>query len=332
MSLRLILPWLLLTSCSEFSIDDKLPELEPPVDSDVPADWPEEEKPEWPEPEPEETDLPPVDEQEEPPPPPPPPEDTDVPVTPVPPVADAGPDQLVAPLDLVRLDGTASYDPMGLPLAQHRWSLTQRPVGSSALLILPAQPNTRFTADLAGTYVAQLEVRNVAGLWDPTPDTVTIEAVPNTRFYVQLTWNAASDLDLHVIRDGSSIFQRPGDACYCNRTPSWYAAGTHDDPSLDIDDIDGHGPETTTIEAPGPSALFHVKVHYYGQNGSASCSGACPASRATLDFYVDGLLAHSMQRVLRQDDEVWNAATVDGATLSIAVEDTMSSTTRSGCY
>jgi hypothetical protein len=232
----------------------------------------------------------------------------------------------------VRLNGAASYDPQGFAIQTFRWSFLSKPAGSTTVLVLPSMERPTFIADVAGTYELQLEVRNRAGLWDPTPDTVVIEAVPDKRFYVQLTWNAASDQDLHVVRDGFGLFENPGDCAFCNRNPSWYATGPLDDPSLDIDDIDGYGPETTTIESPGPSALFHVKVHYYGVGGAASCGGSCPNSRATLDFYVDGVLVHSMQRTMLEDDDLWHAATVDGATLTITPTDTTSTSTRTSCY
>ena len=56
-----------------------------------------------------------------------------------PPVADAGPDQVVSAGATVQLDGSASVDPEGVPL-QFSWSLTSRPVGSAAALSIPPPP------------------------------------------------------------------------------------------------------------------------------------------------------------------------------------------------
>jgi hypothetical protein len=88
-----------------------------------------------------------------------------------PPVADAGPDQTVAPGSFVQLDGSGSSDVDGDPLS-FRWSLTLRPPGSQAVLSDPADVAPSFTADEPGVYVAQLVVND--GAVDSSPDTVTI--------------------------------------------------------------------------------------------------------------------------------------------------------------
>jgi hypothetical protein len=39
-----------------------------------------------------------------------------------------------------------------------------------------------------------------------------------------------------------------------------------------------------------------------------------------------------MQRTMLEDDDLWHAATVDGATLTITPTDTTSTSTRTSCY
>jgi hypothetical protein len=90
-----------------------------------------------------------------------------------PPVANAGPDQTVAPGDVVVLDGSASSDPDGDPL-QYAWTLATRPTGSTASLSSTTTAIPRFTADLAGTYEVTLTVTD--GAETSTPDRVTITA------------------------------------------------------------------------------------------------------------------------------------------------------------
>jgi len=87
------------------------------------------------------------------------------------PVADAGPNQSVLKGALVQLDGSKSTDMNGLPLT-YSWSLITLPQGSSAVLSNQNIVNPTFTADLQGTYVAQLIVNN--GMVDSLASTVTI--------------------------------------------------------------------------------------------------------------------------------------------------------------
>ena len=88
------------------------------------------------------------------------------------PVADAGADQMVFVSDMVQLDGSGSSDVDGDSLT-FNWSLTSVPTGSAAAISDFLLVNPTFTADLAGTYVAQLVVND--GAVDSAPDTVMVE-------------------------------------------------------------------------------------------------------------------------------------------------------------
>ena len=89
-----------------------------------------------------------------------------------PPVADAGPAQVIVQVGTtVHLDGSHSYDPDGDPIT-YGWSFTSIPPGSSATLTGATTATPSFVADVDGTYVAQLVVRDpwVAG----APANVTV--------------------------------------------------------------------------------------------------------------------------------------------------------------
>src|SRR5205085_936174 len=75
------------------------------------------------------------------------------------PTANAGPNQSVNTGAVVQLNGAGSTDPNGLTLT-YRWTMTALPSGSAAALSNGSAVNPVFTADRAGTYVAQLVVSN----------------------------------------------------------------------------------------------------------------------------------------------------------------------------
>jgi beta propeller repeat protein len=95
-----------------------------------------------------------------------------------PPLADAGPDQLVLLAgSTVQLDGSQSYDPDG-DVLRFAWVFLEKPAGSQAALDVdsrnPAFPT--FAADLYGTYVVQLVVVS-DGLLASDPSTVQVQAI-----------------------------------------------------------------------------------------------------------------------------------------------------------
>ncbi len=99
------------------------------------------------------------------------PSDVIITSTMVPPVAYAGPNQVIAKGATVQLDGSGSTDVNGLPLS-YSWSLITLPAGSGAMLSNPNIVNPTFVADVQGTYVAQLIV--TAGGVNSKASTVTI--------------------------------------------------------------------------------------------------------------------------------------------------------------
>lgn len=89
------------------------------------------------------------------------------------PSANAGLNQTVTVLDLVKLSG-AGTDPDGDILGYH-WSITSRPSGSYCTLNNPASPASSFTPDTPGDYTVQLIVDD--GRLYSQPSTITITAL-----------------------------------------------------------------------------------------------------------------------------------------------------------
>ncbi|WP_162802239.1 PKD domain-containing protein [Ornithinimicrobium murale] len=93
------------------------------------------------------------------------------------PVADAGPDQEATTGDTVTLDGTASTDPDGDTLS-YAWSLAS-PSGSTSVLEGSDTAHPTFTADVTGTYTAELIVTDGTDSSAPDTVTITVQEPPN---------------------------------------------------------------------------------------------------------------------------------------------------------
>jgi hypothetical protein len=106
------------------------------------------------------------------------------------PVANAGPDQIVAIGATVMLDGTASRDAEGNALTW-KWALTTKPTGSVSALNDPTAARPSFIVDKGGEYVAQLIVND--GTLDSRPATVMIKTTvtpPARGIYIsRARWN-----------------------------------------------------------------------------------------------------------------------------------------------
>lgn len=251
------------------------------------------------------------------------------------PVARAGADRDVAPLDVVTLDGTNSYDLDGLEIVDYVWTLTQAPEGSTTELSDVHAAKPELFVDLAGEYKLTLTVENAVGSWDPTPDEIVIHAIPVDRLYVELSWDAGNDLDLHLLTGGMSLFGYE-DCNYCNMTPHWAGPGPSDDPSLDWDAIQGYGPETITIDEPA-NGVYAIGVHYYGEGGLDRCKDGCDVTRATVHLYVGGELVGKFVRTLSNQGDLWSVATVtwdedDSVPARILEVDALGSTRQTYCH
>ncbi|HOT92133.1 MAG TPA: PKD domain-containing protein [Anaerolineae bacterium] len=101
-----------------------------------------------------------------------------------PPVADAGPDQTVAPGALVTLDGAASSDPDGDALL-YRW----RQTGGAAVSFTPTLSRTTFLAASPGVLTFTLTVTDTGGLAHSDSVVVTVEKY---RIYLPLVLRSQS--------------------------------------------------------------------------------------------------------------------------------------------
>ncbi len=118
------------------------------------------------------------------------------------PISNPGFDQSVFTGDLVSLSGIASSDADNDPLT-YKWSLSA-PIGSKASISNQFAVNPTFTADIPGTYVAQLIVND--GTVDSLPVTVSISVTApiNVNFF-SLIWKGGDQQLLMTGRSDPAI-------------------------------------------------------------------------------------------------------------------------------
>ena len=130
-------------------------------------------------------------------------------------------------------------------------------------------------------------IRNVDSqgtIYASNPLTVTCTAAA-VAIHIQLTWDKdGTDVDLHLIKPGGAFAKSPGtdasDCAFSNKTPDWDGDGVRNtvlggpindaqDPALDIDDVNGYGPENTVIQTPA-DGVFTVKAYYWSDHSYGS--------------------------------------------------------------
>jgi hypothetical protein len=208
------------------------------------------------------------------------------------------------PLDTAHFDGSASHDPDGA-IVSYAWTIVERPSGSnSTIQTLDAGAVAELFVDFAGDYVVELKVTDDDGVTGAT--TYAFSAIPWQTVHVELAWDIDQvDVDLHLVdtTSGGQFQAEPGDCFYSNKTPDWGVPGPQNDPALDIDDVDGFGPENINIAQPANGATYRIFVHYYADDGFG-------ATNATIKIYLNGELHFEQIKNLEMTDRVWDVATI----------------------
>ncbi|MCA9540788.1 MAG: choice-of-anchor D domain-containing protein [Myxococcales bacterium] len=248
----------------------------------------------------------------------------------------------VLPLDVITLDGSDSMDADsvgGRPEA-YEWTVVSAPEGSVAQPVEsffsplrpadggpadnPATPTAQFFVDIAGEYVIELRVRDDFGLVAPSEECpqdaaqVHIFAQPDGDIHVQMVWDTprdpnqtdpdGSDVDLFLLHPSARSWRDIPQRCYyANPSPDWGALGQIDDnPTLDIDDTSGAGPENINLNNPENTQVlgnpYRVGAHYYREQFGSSL--------VTIRIYLGGLLAWEGHQELIDTDDFWEAAAI----------------------
>lgn len=194
------------------------------------------------------------------------------------------------PLKTVQLSGTQSSDPDG-QVDRYEWSLIKQPVNSTTRLSPSnAISEPKLFLDLAGEYIVELTVYDKLGTPSCETSRVTILSQPNEDIHIQLVWNNNNtDVDLHYLHPRGRWDQSPYDIFWRNPTADWGVPGrADDDPSLDIDDTDGFGPENINHDNPVSGESYRVGVHYFADNGNG-------ATYITIRIYLEGTLKFELR-------------------------------------
>ena len=196
--------------------------------------------------------------------------------------------------------GNESYDPNGYPIVSYKWTIVDQPQGSSATLGAGIADRYGFRPDMAGDYTMQLVVENDRCLLSE-PCTVDIQAIPNENLWVEMHWeHAGDDMDLHLVRNNGA-YESDMDCYYGNCIPDEYGSilswGAEEaNPRLDLDDIEGTGPENINIEEPA-QGLYTVVVHdfpssvYEGDND------------VTIRIHLDGEVVLEETKTISGEDQ-----------------------------
>ena len=236
----------------------------------------------------------------------------------------------VLPLTTLHLSGAASTAPVAGALTYH-WTV-QQPAGS--LRSLSPNPNVvapTFTPAVSGPHTFCLTVRDAAGHPSCSPACSTVQVVPEDGLHVELLWHtpsdpdetdtgpgAGSDLDLHVTHAlatgpdldcdgaGDPWFHSSHDAYWANSAPSWGSAAPNaeDDPTVDLDDTDGAGPELLSLGSPEAGvAGYLIGVHYWNDHGFGPV-------QARVRVFLGGTLAASFGSVTLSPLDMWTVGRV----------------------
>jgi hypothetical protein len=215
------------------------------------------------------------------------------------------------PLKTVKLSALNSRDPDG-QVDGYEWNIITKPNGSTARLV----PSSRIAEptlflDLAGQYEIELVVTDKLGTQSCDKAKVQIVAIPNEDIHVQLVWftpadpdqtdSFGTDVDLHYLHPNATVWDKaPWDVFWNNREGDWGVLGNPDDnPSLDIDDTDGAGPENVNHDNPEANKAYAVGVHYYNDSGLGP-------SYATVRIYLQGQLRREERDFhLNARDDFW---------------------------
>lgn len=108
--------------------------------------------------------------------------------------------------------------------------------------------------------------------------------------HIEVRWDTdETDVDTHVLLlPGTGMFCQ-NDCYFSNAEPDWGVVGDwEDDPFLDTDDTDGHGPENVNIKKGINGKRYRVALHYW--DDSTGESSFATSSKVRVKLFIRGVL------------------------------------------
>ena len=129
--------------------------------------------------------------------------------------------------------------------------------------------------------------------------------------------DAGADMDLHFTHPNASWadidedgtpepwFDQVWDCFWFNPAPEWVLGdpAADDDPSLDLDDTDGAGPEIVSLGVPEDGTTYRIGVHYWNDHDFGM-------SAASVKIFLYGDLVTTIGPVDLVDSDMWDVATI----------------------
>ncbi len=128
----------------------------------------------------------------------------------------------------------------------------------------------------------------------------------NVEFHIKLSWDTdLTDVDMHLIAPNGQMWTCETDCYFSNGSPNWGdQARFEDDPFLDLDDVDGYGPENINLSEPMPG-VYTILIHYYDAHG-----GQIPNATVEIINFGQVVQTFGPQR-LDDVNDVWYVAEVE---------------------
>jgi len=202
-------------------------------------------------------------------------------------------------------------------ISNFEWKVISQPEGSTAYFEDPILETGCLDFLVIGNYVIGLTTYDSEGLRSCEDATVAVSVKSEDKdLRVELTWTTpddelvddcegcGSDVDLHLLHPNSEeVFNKPYDCFFDNMNPSWGNENTNN-PSLDIDDVNGWGPENIGVILPESGINYTVGIHYWDDHGYGT-------SLATVRVYWNGeLIFESYVKELVMND-YWVVGTIN---------------------
>jgi hypothetical protein len=190
----------------------------------------------------------------------------------------------------------------------YRWTVRSRPLGSSSNATPPDAASTTFFLDASGAYSLELCATDDEG--QRACCTVDVTSTPPGVLHVELSWDTEyGDVDLHLLnatRAPPDGWWTNDDTYYANDAPDWPPVGIDSNPTLDIDDTDGFGPENITIDRRPAAGTYNIGVHYYCEESIDGTGVGSGRTNATIRVFCGGAIiaTYTGIRLDRTDDWV----------------------------